>query len=244
MSLQKQSHSIYDFWLPIWWMSEWLLLSAKWAIFQLYLGENKLHFKWDNYDDDTHFVPALSWIFIVLKQQCVDISLHLNTLLHFLNAACLEERQNRWISSSLTWAKQVSNPRSTALYACTLTITPPMWFYPIGIFKLFLLTRRVPLVEQDLLTIPEHLASPPVFSGVCVTRSLVLYVYFVYHCLFVCTFSFGHCVDCSSSIYEFWLPFWYLQAIVMTYCNHCHCNKFNLKLQCLSLKMYSPLQRT
>ena len=30
-----------------------------------------------------------------------------------------------------------------------------------------------PLVEQKLLTLPEHLSSPPVFSGVRVTRSLV-----------------------------------------------------------------------
>ena len=65
------------------------------------------------------------------------------------------------------------------------------------------LTRRVPEVEQDLLTLPEHLSSPPVFSGVCVTRSLVLYVCFVDHCLSFCTFSFGHCFVCSSSIYGF-----------------------------------------
>jgi hypothetical protein len=29
------------------------------------------------------------------------------------------------------------------------------------------------LVEQEQLTLPEHLSSPPVFIGVCVTRSLV-----------------------------------------------------------------------
>ena len=29
---------------------------------------------------------------------------------------------------------------------------------------------------------------------------------FVDRCLFFCTFSFGHCVVCSSSIYVFWLP--------------------------------------
>jgi hypothetical protein len=50
------------------------------------------------------------------------------------------------------------------------------------------LTRRVPLVEQALLTLPEHLSSPPVFSGVRVTRSLYLYVCFVDRCLSVCTF--------------------------------------------------------
>jgi hypothetical protein len=42
------------------------------------------------------------------------------------------------------------------------------------------LTRRVPLVEQELLTLPEHLSSSLVFSGVRVTRSLVLYVCFVF----------------------------------------------------------------
>ena len=50
----------------------------------------------------------------------------------------------------------------------------------------------------------------PVFSGVRVTRSLVLYGCFVDRCLSFCTFSFGHCVVCSSSIYGFSLPLWYL----------------------------------
>jgi len=98
------------------------------------------------------------------------------------------------------------------------------------------LTRWVPLVEQELLTLPEHLSSSPVFSGVRVTRSLVLCVSFVDRCLSFCTFSFGHCVVCSSSfghcvvcsssfgrcvvcsssIYGFWLPFWYLQTFLHT----------------------------
>jgi hypothetical protein len=58
----------------------------------------------------------------------------------------------------------------------------------------------VPLVEQELFTLSEHLSSPPVFSGVQVTRSLVLCVCFVDRCLTFCLFSFGHCVVCSSSI--------------------------------------------
>jgi len=65
------------------------------------------------------------------------------------------------------------------------------------------LTRLVSLVDQELLTLLEHLSSPPVFSGVRVIRSLVLYVCFIDRCLFFCTFSFGHCVVCSSSIYGF-----------------------------------------
>jgi hypothetical protein len=46
----------------------------------------------------------------------------------------------------------------------------------------------------------------PVFSGVCVTRSLTLCVCFVDRCLSFCTFSFGHSVVCSSLIYGFLLP--------------------------------------
>jgi hypothetical protein len=45
------------------------------------------------------------------------------------------------------------------------------------------LTRQVLLVEQELITLPEHLSSPPIFSGVRVTRSLDLYISFVDRCL-------------------------------------------------------------
>ena len=57
-------------------------------------------------------------------------------------------------------------------------------------------------MEQELPVLPEHLSSPPVCSGVCVTISLVLCVCFVDRCLSFCPFSFGHCVVCSS-IYGF-----------------------------------------
>ena len=46
-------------------------------------------------------------------------------------------------------------------------------------------------MEQKLLTLPEHLSSPPVFNGVRVTRSLVLYVCFVDRCLSFCPFYLG-----------------------------------------------------
>ena len=72
-------------------------------------------------------------------------------------------------------------------------------------------------MEQELLTLPEHLSSSPVFSGVRVTRSL--YVCFVDRCLSCCTFSFGHCVVCSSSIYRLWLPLWYLQTLLISNLN-------------------------
>ena len=67
------------------------------------------------------------------------------------------------------------------------------------------------------------------FSGVRVTRSLVLCVCFVDRCLSFCAFSFGHCVFCSSSMCGFWLPLWYLQTLL----NISHCDE-----QCVILKLY------
>ena len=42
------------------------------------------------------------------------------------------------------------------------------------------LLRQASLVEQELLNFLEHLSSPPVFRGVCVTRSLI----FSFICMF------------------------------------------------------------
>ena len=39
-------------------------------------------------------------------------------------------------------------------------------------------TRQVSIVEQELLTLPEQISSPPVVGGIRVTRSLVLCVLF------------------------------------------------------------------
>jgi len=56
------------------------------------------------------------------------------------------------------------------------------------------LTRRVSLVEQVLLTLPDHLSSPPVFSGVRVTGSLVfcraLFVLLYFFCWPLCCLFF------------------------------------------------------
>ena len=90
---------------------------------------------------------------------------------------------------------------------------PHSWLITVFVTRL---TRRVSLVEQELPTPPELPSSPPVFSGIHVTRSYVLCLCFVDRCLSFCTFSFGHYVVCSSSIYGFWLPLWYLQTLLWT----------------------------
>ena len=94
-------------------------------------------------------------------------------------------------------------------------------------------------------TLPEHLSSPPVFSGIRVARSFVFCLMFgrssfvlflltivlsvLLHftasdCPFgifklflcLCPFSFGHCIVCPSSLYGFWLPIWYLQTFLLS----------------------------
>jgi len=72
----------------------------------------------------------------------------------------------------------------------------------------------VPLVEQELLTLPEHLSSPPALSGVRVTRSLVLGACLVDRCLSFYPFYFGDCVVCPSSICRFWLSLWCNQTLL------------------------------
>jgi hypothetical protein len=75
-------------------------------------------------------------------------------------------------------------------------------------------TRRVSLMEQELLILLEHICSPPVFSGVRVNRSLVLYVMFCRSLLVILSFSFGHCIVCPS-IDGFGLPLLYLQSFLI-----------------------------
>ena len=112
---------------------------------------------------------------------------------------------------------------------------PHLWLITRFVTRL---TRWVPLVEQELPTLPEHLSLPPVFSGVCVTRSLVLCACFANRCLSFCTFSFGHCVVCSSSIYRFWLPLWYLNSSCARLCTCFICGKLFLYHQHFFLQSF------
>ena len=59
------------------------------------------------------------------------------------------------------------------------------------------------LMEQELLTLPEHMSSPPVFSGVPFTCSLVLCVCFVDRCLSFCTFFFLPL--CCLFFFDIWI---------------------------------------
>jgi hypothetical protein len=102
-------------------------------------------------------------------------------------------------------------PRYIVFVVNTFRSFPRSWLITGFVSRL---TQRVSLVEQELLTLPKDLSSPPVFSGVRVTRSLVWYIYIVDPLFVFLNFSFVHCVVCSSSIYRLWLPLWYLQTLL------------------------------
>jgi hypothetical protein len=95
-----------------------------------------------------------------------------------------------------------------------------LFFSPHWPYILFI-ERRVPVVVHSC---PFFFFGDQVFAGLVYPRFLVglvsCYSIFSFMCMFCgslfvfCTFSFGHCGVCSSSIYGFWLPLWYLQTLL------------------------------
>ena len=85
---------------------------------------------------------------------------------------------------------------------------PRLWLIPGFVTTV---TQRVSLVEQGLLTIREHMSSPPVFSGVRVAQSSVFWVEFG-------PFSVGHCIvsDYPFDIFKLFLNL--LSEVCLLYC--------------------------
>ena len=115
-----------------------------------------------------------------------------------------------WIKGS-TWLSWSHRHDLDDRYGISLSYCTHSWLITGFVTKL---TQRVPLVEEELFTLTEHTSSRPVCGGVPVPRSLDLYLCFVDRCLSFCLFCFGHWVVCFSSMYGFWLPFWYLQTLL------------------------------
>jgi len=77
------------------------------------------------------------------------------------------------------------------------------------------LTWRVPLVEQELFTLPEHLSSHPVLSVLRVTRFLFyMYVLYIVVCPFV-LFLLAIVLSVVLQYNGFWLPLGYLQTLLI-----------------------------
>ena len=122
---------------------------------------------------------------------------------------------NHYLSPLMMWVRcGVRVTRSLVL--CVCFIDRCLFFCTFSfdhcvVFSSLIYEFWLPLWYLQSLLI---LSRPPVFSVVRETGALVLYVCFVDYCLSFCTFSFGHYVVFSSSIYEFWLPLYYLQSLL------------------------------
>jgi hypothetical protein len=109
------------------------------------------------------------------------------------------------------WNICVTNDHGyVALVVNTSRSFPHSWFITEFVTRLI---RRVSIEEQELIILPVHLSSHPVFSEVGVTRSLVICLCFVDRFLSVCLFSFGHYVVWTSLIYELWLVPPYINGV-------------------------------
>jgi hypothetical protein len=125
----------------------------------------------------------------------------------------IEWHREDYICLSLTHLNVRIDKGYIHVNVCRITSrTFPHWWLVARI------TRRVPLVGQTLLTLPEHLSSPTVFSGVRVTRSLVVCVCFADRCLSFCTFFFWSlCCLFFFDIRILVASLWYLQTLLIEY---------------------------
>jgi hypothetical protein len=110
---------------------------------------------------------------------------------------------------------RTSSSRTSCLIQL-LTVVFDAIFRPFSHFWLITgfvtrLTRRVPLVELELLLFPDHLISSPVFSGVGVTPYLVICVFYC-RSLFVLLYFFFWPL-CCLFFFDVWIliTLWYLR---------------------------------
>ena len=107
--------------------------------------------------------------------------------------------------------------------------------------------RGLPIISFYCYTVSNGISTHlsvqnMICCGVRVSRSLVLCVCFVDRCLSFCTFSFGHFVVCSSSIYGFQLPLWPLQTLLTLYsCNALHFDILDALFCISSEQLYNVL---
>ena len=89
-------------------------------------------------------------------------------------------------NTNLISVSQMTTDMHVSLVVSASRSFPHSWLFTGFVTRL---TRRLPLVEPELPTLPEHMSSPAVFRGVRVIRFLVLWCMFC-RSLFVLLYIF------------------------------------------------------
>ena len=93
----------------------------------------------------------------------------------------------------------------------------------------------MPLVEQKLLTLPEHLSSPMFLVGLVLFSLYFCNILLTIVCPFV-LFSFGHITVCPCSNYGFFLPLVSSNFSLVRYCHHFHHHSYVLYISIFCLR--------
>ena len=147
------------------------------------------------------------------------MSFHFDTLTYSLllpiNATYLEGKQQMAMLQSSVRTNWVSKPKEPICGIVTLNdLSYTVCRLPQKkLITEFVtrVTRRVPLMEQELLTLPEHLSPPPVFNGIRVHRPLVFCVmlcrslFVLFHFAIVMSFLRFTDSDYSFGIFKLFL---------------------------------------
>ena len=113
--------------------------------------------------------------------------------------------------------------RKPALFSSFMTYSRNAWcalnlistFYCYGILTSF--PWRVPLVQQEVLILPEHMTSPVTQCDIVLFNRQFSALCFVdNYCLSFSPFSFGYCIVCPS-IYRFWAPPFNIFKLLLMY---------------------------
>jgi hypothetical protein len=105
-------------------------------------------------------------------------------------------RQHNGQERSKTDLQNITHNTKDRVTQSPLLVESTLWSFPYSWLTtgfVTRVTRRVPIVEHELLTLPEHMSSTLVVSGDCVTRSWLSY------------FSFMFCFMILFILFSFWI---------------------------------------
>ena len=163
-------------------------IQRPWNRVKRYVGLNTNKMPLDSLNDD--FFKNQTWLnnspLVYRYTRTHNLDPNQSVLFYLLNAVCIAEKQQ--IPSFSHWVVR-TGARTRDLHFESFTVATMTWLtamvylchkwpricstrrkhFPVLSSCITRLTRRMSLVEQELLTIPDHLSSPPVFG---VTRGL------------------------------------------------------------------------